>query len=51
MQEAFLVASGGRAMLLPRIRPISEDEEELTLLSGLAAEWRSGRKSSSWRRP
>ena len=38
MQEAFLVASGGRAMLLPRIRPISEDEEELTLLSGLAAE-------------
>ena len=38
MQEAFLVASGGRAMLLPRIRPISEDEEELTLLSGLAAD-------------
>jgi ATP-dependent helicase/nuclease subunit B len=38
MQEAFLTASGGRAMLLPRIRPISEDEEELTLLSGLAGE-------------
>ncbi len=38
MQEAFLVASGGRAMLLPRIRPISEGEEELNLLSGLAAE-------------
>ncbi len=38
MQEAFLVASGGRAMLLPRIRPISEGEEELTLLSGLAGD-------------
>ena len=38
MQEAFLVASGGRAMLLPRIRPISEGEEELTLLSGLASD-------------
>ena len=38
MQEAFLVANGGRAMLLPRIRPISEAEEELNLLSGLAAE-------------
>ncbi|HUJ38088.1 MAG TPA: double-strand break repair protein AddB [Hyphomicrobium sp.] len=38
MQEAFLAASGGRAMLLPRIRPIAEGEEELTLLSGLAAE-------------
>jgi len=38
MQEAFLTASGGRAMLLPRIRPISEGEEELTLLSGLAGE-------------
>ena len=38
MQEAFLAASGGQAMLLPRIRPISEGEEELTLLSGLAAE-------------
>jgi ATP-dependent helicase/nuclease subunit B len=38
MQEAFLVASGGRAMLLPRIRPISEGEEELTLLSSLAGD-------------
>jgi ATP-dependent helicase/nuclease subunit B len=35
MQEAFLVAGGGRAMTLPRIRPISEGEEDLTLLSGL----------------
>ena len=38
MQEAFLVASGGRAMLLPSVRPISEGEEELTLLSGLAGD-------------
>ncbi len=32
--EAFLVASGGQAMLLPRIRPISEGQEDLALLSG-----------------
>jgi ATP-dependent helicase/nuclease subunit B len=38
MQEAFLAAGGGRAMTLPRIRPISEGEEDLTLLSGLAGE-------------
>lgn len=37
MQDAFLSAGGGRAMMLPRIRPISESEEELTLLSGLAS--------------
>jgi len=36
LQEAFLAASGGKAMLLPRIRPIAEGEEDLTLLSGLA---------------
>jgi ATP-dependent helicase/nuclease subunit B len=38
LQEAFLKAGGGRAMTLPRIRPISEGEEDLTLLSGLAAD-------------
>ncbi len=38
LQEAFLSAGGGRAMTLPRIRPISEGEEDLTLLSGLAAD-------------
>lgn len=37
MQEAFLTASGGRAMTLPQIRPISAGEEDLTLLSGLAS--------------
>jgi len=36
MQDAFLSAGGGRALMLPRIRPISEGEEELTLLTGLA---------------
>ena len=37
MQDAFLTASGGRAMTLPQIRPISAGDEELTLLSGLAS--------------
>ncbi len=37
MQEAFLVASGGRAMTLPQIRPISAGDEDLTLLAGLAS--------------
>ena len=36
-QDAFLEASGARALLMPRIRPISEGEEDLTLLSNLAA--------------
>jgi ATP-dependent helicase/nuclease subunit B len=36
MQDAFLAASGARALLMPQIRPISEGEEDLTLLSGLA---------------
>jgi ATP-dependent helicase/nuclease subunit B len=30
--DAFLAASGGKAMLLPRIRPISEGQEDLALL-------------------
>jgi ATP-dependent helicase/nuclease subunit B len=33
VQEAFLRASGGRAMLLPRILPIAEGQEDLTLIS------------------
>lgn len=37
LQEAFRTASGQRAILLPRIRPIATIEEDLTLLSGLAA--------------
>lgn len=31
--EAFLAASGGTALLLPRIRPISEGQEDLSLLA------------------
>ncbi len=37
LQEAFRKISGQRALLLPKITPISETEEDLTLLSGLAA--------------
>jgi ATP-dependent helicase/nuclease subunit B len=36
LQDAFLAASGGRAMLLPKIMPVSEGQEELSLLAGLA---------------
>ncbi len=36
LQEAFLAASGGHAMLMPKIRPIGEGVEELTLLAGAA---------------
>ena len=36
-QDAFLQASGARALLMPRIRPISEGEDDLTLLSALTA--------------
>jgi ATP-dependent helicase/nuclease subunit B len=36
-QDAFLEASGARALLMPRIRPISEGEDDLTLLTSLAA--------------
>ncbi len=35
--EAFLAASGGNALLLPRIRPIAEGEEDLSLLASVAA--------------
>jgi ATP-dependent helicase/nuclease subunit B len=36
LQDAFLAASGGRAMLLPKIMPVSEGQEELSLLAGVA---------------
>ena len=42
LQEAFLKAGGGRAMLLPRIRPIAEGEEDLSLIAGLAETGPSG---------
>ncbi|MFM9847993.1 MAG: double-strand break repair protein AddB [Hyphomicrobiaceae bacterium] len=34
LQEAFLKAGGGKAMLLPRITPIAEGQEDLGLLEG-----------------
>jgi ATP-dependent helicase/nuclease subunit B len=36
LQEAFLTASKGAALLLPKIKPIGEGSEDLTLLSGAA---------------
>lgn len=36
VQEAFLRIGEGRALMLPRIRPIAEGEEDLSLLAGLA---------------
>lgn len=37
LQDAFLRASGGRALLLPRIVPISEGEEDLSLIAAVAS--------------
>ncbi len=37
LQEAFLRAGKGRAMLLPKIIAIAEGQEDLTLLSGIAS--------------
>ena len=36
LQDAFLRASGGKTMLLPRIVPIAEGDEDATLLANLA---------------
>ena len=36
LQEAFLVASEGRALILPRIKPIADGNEDLALLAGLS---------------
>ena len=36
LQDAFLKASGGKAMLLPQILPISEGQEDLSLLANAA---------------
>ena len=37
LQDAFLRASGGRALLLPKITAVSEGEEDLSLLAAAAA--------------
>lgn len=36
LHDAFLKVGGGRAMLLPRIRPIAEGQEDLVLLESVA---------------
>jgi ATP-dependent helicase/nuclease subunit B len=36
LQEAFLAVSGGAALLLPKIRPIGDGAEDLSLLAGAA---------------
>ena len=36
LQDAFLKVGGGRALLLPRIRPIAEGQEDLGLLESAA---------------
>ncbi|MGQ0673125.1 MAG: double-strand break repair protein AddB [Hyphomicrobium sp.] len=36
VQEAFLTASGGKAMLLPRVLPIAEGQEDLGLIAEAA---------------
>lgn len=35
-REAFLAAAGARAIIMPRIQPISEGEGDLSLIAGLA---------------
>ena len=42
MLDAFLEASGGRAMLLPRIRPIGGADDDESLLAGLGDEFAAG---------
>lgn len=37
LQDAFLRAAGGRALLLPKIVPISEGEEDLSLIAAAAS--------------
>lgn len=36
LREAFLAATDGRAMLLPKLLPIAEGQEDLSLLAGVA---------------
>ena len=41
MQDAFLDASGGRALLLPRIRPIGSADDDERLIGGFSEEFAS----------
>lgn len=46
LQEAFLAASGGAALLLPAIRPIAEGQEDLSLVASAADPDRLGSESA-----
>jgi len=49
LQDAIHAESGSRTVILPRIRPISQGDEELSLLSELASP--SGLSSLDWEAP
>jgi ATP-dependent helicase/nuclease subunit B len=42
LQQAFLAAAGGRALLLPRIKMLGADSEELELIAAAAADFGGG---------
>ena len=46
-QDAFLQASGATALLMPRVQPISEGEEDLSLLTKLATFGAPGASASA----
>ena len=37
LQDAFLAVAPNRALLLPRVKPIADDDEDLSLLAGLTS--------------
>ena len=45
MQEAFLDASNGRALLLPRIRPIGDTDEDESLITSGDGNWIGGKEA------
>ena len=45
MQEAFLDASAGRALLLPRIRPIGDTDEDESLITSGDGSWIGGKEA------
>lgn len=47
LQEAFLAASGGQALLMPRLQPIGDGIEDLSLLAGAAGLGDLGPESAS----
>jgi ATP-dependent helicase/nuclease subunit B len=45
MQEAFLDVSAGRALLLPRIRPIGDTDEDASLIASGDESWVGGKEA------